>query len=102
MSMIKWLQGAVVAMFVLMVGAGVFVLFFAEAKMNAFGQLIGIIWPVFLTSVVPALIGSPLTDFVRAHAAAIGGQGEAAKPSEVSTGGEAPAGVPAVQPEAHP
>jgi hypothetical protein len=64
MSMIKWLQAAVVAMFVAMVAVGLGVLFFATDKMDAFGRLIGIVFPVFLSSVIPALIGSPLTDLM--------------------------------------
>ena len=68
MKMIKLLQGAVVAMFVLMVAVGLAVLFFFEAKMEAFGKLLGYIFPVFLAQVIPALIGSPLTDYIRAAA----------------------------------
>jgi hypothetical protein len=68
--MIKWLQGAVVGMFVLMVGAGVGVLCAAPDRMEAYGRLIGILFPVFLSSVIPALIGSPLTDYMRAAGAA--------------------------------
>ena len=68
--MIKWLQGAVVGMFVLMMIAGIAVFIFAADKLGAYGQLIGILFPVFLSSVIPALIGSPLTDYIRSSAAA--------------------------------
>lgn len=71
MKMIRILQIAVVAMFVLMVGAGVAVLAIAPGRMAEYGQLIAIIWPVFLAQVIPALIGSPLTDYIRARAAAL-------------------------------
>lgn len=67
--MIKILQLATVVMFILMVVAGVIVVFAAPDKLPAFGQLIGIIWPVFLAEVIPALIGTPLTEAVRAIAA---------------------------------
>lgn len=73
MKMIKWLQLAVVVMFVIMVVAGLLVLALAEQKMGAFKELVYIIFPVFLTMVVPALIGSPLTDYVRARAARLAG-----------------------------
>jgi len=70
--MIKLLQGAVVGMFVLMVLVGLGVLFFAPPeKMDTYGKLVSIIFPVFLAQVVPALIGSPLTDILRAKAEVI-------------------------------
>jgi hypothetical protein len=66
--MIKILQGAVVAMFVLMVIIGLVVLFAAPEKMDAFLKLIGGLFPIFLAQVIPALIGSPMTDYIRARA----------------------------------
>lgn len=69
--MIKILQAAVVAMFVIMVIVGIVILFGAPEKMDAFLALIGGLFPVFLAQVIPALIGSPLTDYIRAKAAAV-------------------------------
>jgi hypothetical protein len=69
MKMIKILQGAVVAMFILMVCVGLAVLFFATEKMTAYLQLIGGLFPIFLAQVIPALVGSPMSDYIRARAA---------------------------------
>lgn len=63
--MLKLLQGAVVFMFVLVVFCGLVVLFKFPDKMDPFREFVNIIFPVFLSSVVPALIGGPLTDAVR-------------------------------------
>jgi hypothetical protein len=63
--MIKILQIATVAMFVLVVGTGLAILFFATDKIAAYGSLIGTIWPLFVAEVIPALIGKPLTEAVR-------------------------------------
>jgi hypothetical protein len=68
--MIKLLQGAVVGMFVLMVAVGMGILFFATDKLQAYQGFVGTMFPVFLSMVVPALIGSPLTDYIRSSAAA--------------------------------
>lgn len=70
MKMIKVLQIAVVAMFVLMVVTGVLVLALASDKMKAYESLVHTLFGVLLTMVVPALIGSPLTDAVRNLSAA--------------------------------
>jgi hypothetical protein len=90
MSMIKWLQGAVVGMFVAMVAVGMGILFFATDKVEAYGRLIGILFPVFLSSVIPALIGSPLTDYMRAAGAAketkAAAIAQAANPTQGQTG----------------
>ena len=90
MSMIKWLQAAVVGMFVLMMIAGIAVFIFAMEKLGAYGQLIGILFPVFLSSVIPALIGSPLTDYIRSSAAAketkAAAVAQAANPTQGQTG----------------
>jgi len=69
--MVKVLQLAVVAMFVLVVAVGMMVLALAPERMEAFIRLISSLFPIFLTLVVPALIGSPLTDIMRAKAGAI-------------------------------
>lgn len=66
MKAIKILQIATVAMFVLMVLAGIAVLVFAPDRIHVYGDLIRTLFPIFLTEVVPAMIGSPLTDAVRA------------------------------------
>lgn len=65
MKMIKILQIAVVAMFVLQVIAGVLILAFWTEKLDGFILLVQGIFPVFLSSVIPALIGKPLTEAVR-------------------------------------
>jgi len=80
MKAIKLLQITTVVMFAIMVVAGV-VTFIAEpSKLDDFGKLIGIIWPVFLTMVVPALIGSPLTEAVKTISAAKAAQIAGATP----------------------
>ena len=69
MKMIKVVQGAVVGQFILFGVLGVAILLFAPDKMDSYGKLVGILFPIFLAQVVPALIGSPLTDAVRAWSA---------------------------------
>jgi len=69
--MIKILQLATVVMFVLIVVLGVIIVFATPEKIGAYAQLVGIIWPIFLMEVIPALIGKPLTEYMRARAAAI-------------------------------
>lgn len=58
------LQFTTVVMFSLMVLCGVYILFFDTSKMDAYGHLINILFPIFLTEVIPALIGSPLSNAV--------------------------------------
>lgn len=65
MKAIKVLQMSVVAVFVLTAVSGVAVFLFAPQKLDDFGKLIGIIWPFFVAQVIPALIGTPLTEAVR-------------------------------------
>lgn len=64
--MIRILQISVVTIFILTTICGLVVLFACPDKMEAYGKLIGIIYPVFLAQVIPALIGTPLTEAVRA------------------------------------
>ncbi len=63
--MLKILQISTVAMFILMVLVGAIILFAAPEKMDAYGKLIGIIWPIFVAEVVPAFLGRPLSNFVK-------------------------------------
>jgi hypothetical protein len=65
MKMIKILQGSVVIIFVATAICGIIVFIAVPMKLSYFGQLIGILWPILLTMVVPALIGTPLTEAVR-------------------------------------
>jgi hypothetical protein len=68
--MIKILQGTVVGVFFIFCMVGLTILFGFTDKMEAYGKLVGILFPIFLAQVIPALIGSPLTDYVRALAEA--------------------------------
>jgi hypothetical protein len=63
--MVKLLQGAVVFQFILFGFIGIFVFFKMPGRMNEFGQLVNIFFPIFLSQVIPALIGTPLTEAVR-------------------------------------
>lgn len=65
MKSIKVLQTAVVAIFVLTAVSGVLVFWLRPEKLDDFSKLIGIIWPFFVAQVIPALIGTPLTEAVR-------------------------------------
>lgn len=65
MKMIKILQITTVVMFAAVVITGIFVFIFWTEKIEDFGKLVGIIFPMFIAEVVPALIGSPLTEAVR-------------------------------------
>jgi len=65
MKMIKILQAAVVLMFLAMVVAGIAVFIWTPEKLDDFARLIGVLYPIFLAQVVPALIGTPLTEAVR-------------------------------------
>ena len=62
--MIKILQIATVIQFLLFLWLGIGILLFATEKIDAYGQLMGIIFPFFLAEVVPALIGTPLKEAV--------------------------------------
>lgn len=66
--MLRILQGAVVLIFVSMAVMGAIVLFTMPERMGAYTQFLQAILPVFIAQVIPALIGSPLTDYIRAKA----------------------------------
>jgi len=63
--MIKILQISTVAMFVIMIIIGIIILFVANEKIDDYLKLVNGIFPVFLAQVIPALIGTPLTEAVR-------------------------------------
>jgi len=63
--MIKILQGSTVGLFVFIIVLGIIFLLFTPEKIAAYGQFVGIIFPIFIAQVVPALIGTPLTEAVR-------------------------------------
>lgn len=63
--MIKILQGAVVFQFVLFGFLGLYVFFNMPNRITEFGSLVNIFFPIFLSQVIPALIGTPLTEAVR-------------------------------------
>ena len=63
--MIKILQAVTVSMFALVAILGVILLLFATEKLAGYAQLVGIIFPLFVAEVIPALIGTPLTEAVR-------------------------------------
>jgi len=66
--MIKILQGADVAVFLAFAIIGVIILITAPDVMPNYLALVNGLFPIFLAQVIPALIGSPLTDYIRAHA----------------------------------
>ena len=68
LTTLKILQWSVIIVFILMVALGVVVLFLMPDKLPQFKVLIDTILPVFLMQVIPALIGGPLTEAVRAQA----------------------------------
>lgn len=86
--MVKILQGATVALFVIVVIIGLVVLFSAEGRMAQYKEFVGIIFPLFLTMVVPALIGSPLTDYMRARSRAIGNRPKDESPNPADGSGQ--------------
>lgn len=63
--MIRILQLSTVCLFALTVILGVILLLFASDKMPAYSQLVGTVFPLFVAEVIPALIGTPLTEAVR-------------------------------------
>jgi len=65
MKMIKILQLTTVAMFVLTVLGGLGILFFRRELLLDYRTLVQTLLPMFLAEVVPALIGTPLTEAVR-------------------------------------
>jgi hypothetical protein len=93
-KMVKVLQLAVVAMFVLVFAAGVLVLSFAPNRIDEFGQLVSMLFPLFLAQVIPALIGSPLTDYIRARAHAVTAKVYRDYPAEPSGAEPAPEKAP--------
>lgn len=90
MKSIKVLQTAVVAMFVTFALVGLGLLFLGTDKIPAYGQLVQILFPLFLAQVIPALIGSPLTEYVRARAAKV----TASIPMTTTPGGPADGSMP--------
>ena len=69
------LQFSTVMMFIIMVLCGIYILFFDTGKIDAFGRLINILFPIFITEVIPALIGSPLSKAVENLTQKKGGDG---------------------------
>ena len=65
MKSIKILQTAVVAIFVMVAISGVFVFWFRPEKLDDFAKFVNMLFPFFLAQVIPALIGSPLSEAVR-------------------------------------
>ena len=63
--MIKILQGVTVGIFVSFSAVGFIVMLYFPDKIFSFGQLVQILFPLFVMEVVPALIGTPLTEAVR-------------------------------------
>jgi uncharacterized membrane protein len=63
--MLKILQGATVAMFVVMLIIGMVVLFAAPERMPAYKDFVGSVWPIFVAEIVPAFLGRPLIEAVR-------------------------------------
>jgi len=86
-KMIKLLQLATVVMFVIIVVVGLVILFLMAEKMKEYKDLVGTIFPVFLTMVVPALIGSPLSDYMHAKAMKIA-NGKAAQQASIQAGSQ--------------
>jgi len=62
--MLKILQGATVAVFVLFAVIGGVILFAAPDKLPGYLSLISTLAPLFVAEVVPAFLGKPLKDFV--------------------------------------
>jgi hypothetical protein len=69
---------------------GIMVLAMAPERMDTFIRLAMALFPLFLAQVIPALIGSPLTDIMRAKAGAI---------AAAASASPAPATPPASTPE---
>jgi len=65
MKMIKILQGAVVLMFIAMVVTGILTLVYWPNKLDGYKTLVETIFPYFMSTVIPALIGKPLTEGVK-------------------------------------
>jgi hypothetical protein len=63
--MIKILQGITVGIFVAFSVIGFIVMLYYPDKVFAFGQLVQILFPIYIAEVIPALIGTPLTEAVR-------------------------------------
>lgn len=65
MKMIKILQLTTIIMFAFIVISGLLVFIIVPDRLTEYQQLINILFPIFLTEVVPAMIGKPLTEGVR-------------------------------------
>ena len=66
---IKFLQYSSVGIFLLVSIAGAAVMWFRPEKLPDLKEYVGMIWPFWVGEVIPALIGTPLTEAVRAFAA---------------------------------
>ena len=65
MRSIKILQAATVGTFVLLMVIGLIILFFDYTRIDAYGQFINIIFPIYIAEVIPAFLGSPLKEAVK-------------------------------------
>lgn len=64
--MLKILQGATVAVFVMFAVVGLIILFTAQDKLDGYLRLVGTIAPFFVMEVIPAFLGKPLKEYVLA------------------------------------
>ena len=72
--MLKILQGSVVGIFVLVFVMGFVILFAFPDRLQGFIELVPALFGIYLSSVIPALIGRPLTEYVKAQAEKVRGQ----------------------------
>jgi hypothetical protein len=66
MKAVKFLQFSSVGIFILIAGSGAAIMWFAPDKLSAYREYVQMIWPFWVGEVIPALIGTPLTDAAKA------------------------------------
>ena len=63
--MIRILQISTIIIFLMMMMGGIITFIIFPSKLDDFQKLIDILFPIFISQVIPALIGTPLTEAVR-------------------------------------
>ena len=65
MKQIKFLQISITSMFILTILSGILLLIFSPDKLTGYKMLVDTLFPLFTATIIPALIGKPLTEAVR-------------------------------------
>lgn len=62
---VKFLQFFTVVVFIVIIVVGLVVLFLVPERMDKYKEFVGAIWPIFIAEVIPAFLGTPITEAVK-------------------------------------